>query len=486
MAPKLIVPTDPDGFRELLGNGTDIAAYFSREAVANGDTKKFLDAYASSFTKNNTDTMDHLREQVQSVMMDMVRANGNGRRPNIDLSNAVRFQNGKPTLNLSQGGTAAVARGRGAIYNQAAPGARFEAKYNEDQRFASIGEYCIAIREEARPTSRRDRAELLQKLEHVRTFMDSFGSEDPGAGGFLIPEIMRSELLQLALETSIVRSRATVIPMSTLSVPIPTVDDTSHVSSLFGGIVFYWAEESGSITESQATFGKVTLTAKKLAGFFKVPNELLNDAPAFSAFFDTRVPAALAWYEDNAFMNETGTGTPQGFISCPASVSVATQSGQATKTILWENIVQMYSQMLPTSLPNAVWIASIDAFPQLATMALSVGTGGGPVWIGNYGGGSSGQDSPPMTILGRPVIFTEKVGPLGTSGDINFVDLSYYLIGDRQSIEVMASEHAFFQNDQTAYRIIERVDGRPWIQSPLTPHNNSSSLLTPFVQLASR
>lgn len=118
-------------------------------------------------------------------------------------------------------------------------------------------------------------------------------------------------------------------------------------------------------------------------------------------------------------------------------------------------------------------------------MALSVGTGGGPIWIGAYGG-PNGGDTPPMTILGRPVIFTEKVSALGTTGDINFVDLSYYLIGDRQSVEVAASDQAFFQNDQTAYRIIERVDGRPWLQSALTPHNGSSSTLSAFVQLATR
>jgi HK97 family phage major capsid protein len=485
MAPKLQVPTDSAGLQELLGDGTKLKEYFSQSAVADGSTKAFLDAYSKQYVQSNPDTVDDLRTQVQSVMFDMIRDNGNGRRPNVDLRNAITFEGGKPTLRLDPSSTAAVSRGRGTVYNKASAGAALEAKYSPDDRFGSIGEYCQAIREEARPSNRRDRDNLLKKLNNVREFMNSFSSEDPGSGGFLIPEVMRSELLQLALEQSTVRSRATVIPMSTLSVPIPTVDDTSHASSVLGGIQFYWAEEGSSLTESTATFGKVTLTAKKLAGFFKVPNELLNDAPAFSSFFDTRVPNGLAWFEDNSFMNEDGVGSPLGFINCPASIAVAAQAGQATKTILWENIVQMYSQMLPTSVGNAVWLASIDAFPQLATMALSVGTGGGPVWIGGYGN-SSGAGAPPMTILGRPVIFTEKVGPLGTTGDINFVDLSYYLIGDRQQMEVSASEHAFFQNDQTAYKIIERVDGRPWIQSSLTPHNGSSSKLTPFVQLASR
>ena len=482
---KIKAPSDPDGLREVLTDHVRLKAFFSAEAVADGSTREFLDSYAAVWAKAHPDAVGDMRDQVQSILFDMIRDNGGGKRPALDLSNSVGFRGGRPQLALSADGTSAISHGRGAVYNKFSPGAAFEAAYREDDRFATIGEYCQAIKEEARPSSARNRKELLQKLENVRSFQNSFGSEDPSAGGFLIPEIMRSELLQLALEDSITRSRATVIPMSTLRVPIPTVDDTSHVSTLFGGVQFYWTEEAASLTESQAKFGKVVLDAKKLTGFFKVPNELLSDAPAFSGWFDTRIPAGLAWAEDVAFMTETGAGTPQGFINSPAAVQVAAQAGQNTPTIVWENIVGMYARMLPASLKNAVWVAAIDTFPELATMALSVGTGGGPIWIGSYGG-PNGTDTPPMTILGRPVIFTEKASVLGTTGDINFVDLSYYLIGDRQSVEVAASDQFAFQNDQTAYRLIERVDGRPWLQTALTPHNGSANTLSAFVQLASR
>lgn len=475
-----MVPTDSAGLMELLADETRLKAYFSPTAVADGKPKELMDAYAKEYIKRNPDNVDEVRDQVQSVLFDMIRSDGSKRGPKLGVDMA----NGAPKLTVD--GTAMVSKGRGAVYNKASAGAQLERAFKPADRFTSMGEYCKAIFELRSPSTRSDRDELIRKLGNIKSFQNSFSSEEPGAGGFLIPEIMRSELLQLALEKSIVRQRATVIPMSTLRVPIPTVDDTSHVSSLFGGVVFYWTEEAASMTESAATFGKVVLDAKKLTGFFKVPAELLDDAPAFAAWFDERVPMGFAWAEDVAFMTETGAGTPQGFISSPASVQVAKESGQTPGTIVWENIVKMYARMLPTSLPNACWIAAIDTFPQLATMALSVGTGGGPVWIGNYSGGQGGMDTPPMTILGRPVIFTEKVPALGTTGDINFVDLSYYLIGDRQQVRVDSSEHFLFQNNQVAYRIISRVDGRPWLQSALTPHNNSANTLSPFVQIAAR
>src|SRR6267154_192080 len=476
---KMTVPGDSEGLLEVLGNHSKLKDYFSASAVADGSTKEFLDAYAGHYVKNNPDTVADMRNQVQSVLFDMVRDGGN--KGEAKLGGKL---NNVGTGDLSPEGTAAVSKGRGTVYNKTSMGAAMERDLPQDQRFSNIGEYCKAIFELRAPSTRPGRAEMVAKLGHIQEFQNSFGSEEPGAGGFLIPELMRSEIYQLALEDTIVRSKATVIPMSTLRVPIPTVDDTSHVSSLFGGVQFYWTEEAAQLTESTATFGKVVLDAKKLTGFFKVPAELLDDAPAFAGWFDSRVPKGLAWFEDVSFMTGSGVGEPEGFINSEASVQVAKESGQTTKTIVWENIVKMYSRMLPTSLKNAYWIASIDTFPELATMALSVGTGGGPVWIGGWS--QPGSEIPPMTILGRPVIFTEKTPALGTTGDINFVDLSYYLIGDRQQVRVDSSEHFLFQNNQVAFRLISRVDGRPWLQSALTPHNGSSSTLSPFVQIASR
>ncbi len=475
---KMNIPESPDGLLDVLGNHSKLKEYFSASAVADGTTKRFLDSYAGQYVKNNPDTVTDMRDQVQSVLFDMVRSGG-------DKDGSANGKlGGKLSATLDAADSTAVSQGRGTVYNKTAMGAQMERSLPKDERLNSIGEYCKAIFELRAPSTKPGRQQLVDKLSRIQEFQNSFGSEEPGAGGFLVPEIMRSELLQLALEDSIVRSKATVIPMSTLRVPIPTVDDTSHVSSLFGGVQFYWTEEAASLTESTATFGRVVLDAKKLTGFFKVPAELLDDAPAFSGWFDARVPKGLAWFEDVSFMTGTGVGEPEGFINSEASVQVAKEAGQTTKTLVWENIVNMYSRMLPTSLKNACWIASIDTFPQLATMALSVGTGGGPVWIGGWS--QNGSEMPPMTILGRPVIFTEKTPALGATGDLNFVDLSYYLIGDRQQVRVDSSEHFLFQNNQVAYRIIERVDGRPWLQSPLTPHNGSSNTLSPFVQVAAR
>jgi HK97 family phage major capsid protein len=464
----ITIPDSPAGLAEVLNDADKLKELWaSKDAL--GD---FIEGYATAVDKANKGEINaQAREQMQLVLAEYLKNNGSSEKPPVDLA-------GKRASNLAPQIQGLSSGARKSLYNRRAPGAAADGIFDDAGEFFRATWY--------RADRLKDHRELQPKLERLMEIQNSYGSEVPGDGGFLIPEELRSEILQVALETAVVRPRATVIPMSSLRVPIPMIDDTSHASSILGGVVGYWTEESAALTESQASFGRVVLDAKKLTAYAEVPNELLMDAPAFEGFFSGTFPKAISWFEDVAFMTGTGVGEPLGFINSPCSVQVAIESGQLTKTIVWENIVKMYAQMLPTSLGRAVWIASIDIFPQLATMALSVGTGGGPVWIGNYSGGQGGMDTPPISILGRPVYFTEKPGPLGTTGDITFVDLSYYLIGDRMRMESSSSEHYKFANDKTAYRVIERVDGRPWLQSAITPHNGSSNLLSPVVQLASR
>jgi HK97 family phage major capsid protein len=473
--PTVTIPSRPEELEEFLGDPAKVKDMMGEP----GKFREFIQAYAKHAVDKDSTLEVQIREQVQMALAEFMQQNGGGGR-RLNLSNAA-YDYGKITgpADMSR---ASVSHGRGAAYNSKSFGARLEQGMGPENAFQDSAEFFQACWPKFETL--KNASELRGKREAMLKVQNSYGSEVPADGGFLIPETLRSTILQVALESAVVRPRAQVIPMDSLRVPIPMIDVTSNVSSVFGGVVCYWTEEGAALVESQASFGRVVLDAKKLTGYAAVPNELLADAPAFSAFFDSIFPRAIAWYEDIGFMNGTGVGEPLGFVNCPASVQTAKEVGQATGTIVWENVVKMFARMLPTALGNAVWICSIDTFPELATMALSVGTGGGPVWMGNYT--NPGTATPPVTILGRPVYFTEKTPALTNTGDINFVDLSYYLIGDRQMMQSAASEQYLFQNDKTAFRVIERLDGRPWIQSAITPHNNSASTLSPFVQLQTR
>jgi len=441
-----VIPTSAAELEELLADHAKVQAM-----QAEGTFADTVQAYARAVIEADAGQQQQVYEQVQAVVADYFR------------DNRETLERARPDLTPRE-----LNRSTGHRYNKHAAGAQLDGK------FEGTGDLLAALYGE--------RSGNRAQVERMGQLRNAFSSTIPSEGGFLIPEEMRSELLRVALQSAIVRPRARVIPMGVPRIKFPMIDSTSNASSVFGGIIGYWSEEGGTLTASSARFGAITLDAQKLTGYTEIPNELLSDsAISVGAFVDQTFPEALAWFEDNAFTRGTGVGEPLGFLSAgnAAQVSVSKESGQAATTIVWENLVKMYARMLPTSLGSAVWLAHIDTFPELATMALSVGTGGAPVWL------TDGASGSPMSILGRPVIFTEKMETLGTAGDIAFVDLSYYLIGDRQQMSAMTSEHFKFSTDTTAYRIIQRVDGRPWLKSAITPHKGSNTL-TPFVKLATR
>jgi HK97 family phage major capsid protein len=449
--PSIPIPTSSDELEALLNDKQRM-----KDIMSGGQFAELVKNYATSLQKKDETVQEQIRDQVQMTLREWSEEHAkDGFLPKVPVA---------PNSSSA----------RNALYQDRAPGVALDGK------FKNRADFFRGVYADYRNYGGPNDHEYREKMGEASSVKNSFGSSIPADGGFLIPETLRSELLSLSLEKSVVRPRATVIPMESLRVPIPIVDSTTNATSVFGGIIAYWGEEGATLVESQAAFGRVVLDAKKLTAFAGVPNELPQDASAFSAFLDRAFPAALGFYEDIAFMKGTGTGEPLGWIGCPATVTATAQSGQGAGTIVVENLANMFARMLPASLPSAVWIASIDTFPQLATMALSVGTGGSPVMLTS----GSIADAMPMTIWGRPVIFTEKANVLGTAGDISFVDLSYYLIGDRMQMQASASEHYLFGNDKIAYRFIQRLDGRPWLNSAITPQNGGNTL-SPFVNLSS-
>jgi HK97 family phage major capsid protein len=452
------IPKNAAELAEMMG---DPGRY--RPVLASSDTlHAFIKAYGEQQQGDGTDLQQQVDVAVQRGLAAFLKENGvegdGVKRP--DLRGAIP---GDPYTapNL------APYKAQG-LYSKTALGAQV------DDLFTNAGEYFHTI---WRSNPAKNTSEVQNKLERLR----NFSSDVPSDGGFLIPERLRSELLRVALESAVVRPRARVVPMETLRVPFPAIDSTTNVNSVYGGITGYWTEEAGRLTGSKPRFGRVILDAKKLTCYTEVPSELLADSIiSLTGFIDQFFPEALAFFEDLAFISGTGVGQPLGVLNGAAAISVSRTGGG--NAIEFTDVINMFARMLPQSMPRAVWLASINTFPSLAQMALTRGTDGiaSPgVWLNN----GQAIDAPPMTIFGRPVIFTEKVPAAGSAGDLSFVDLGFYLVGDRQAMQARQSDDFKFDTDEVAFRIIERVDGRPWIQSEITPANGGDSL-SPIVKLA--
>jgi HK97 family phage major capsid protein len=146
----------------------------------------------------------------------------------------------------------------------------------------------------------------------------------------------------------------------------------------------------------------------------------------------------------------------------------------------------MHVRMYPTALKGAIWICSPDVVGQLLTMALAapVTTSGPPaiappLWLGER----RAAGNRPAEIPGLPPLFvSEKCPALGSLGDLALINPAFYLVGDRMEMTLKQSEHYKFASDLLAVRLLDRVTGRFWLQSPITPANGGSTL-SPLVLL---
>ncbi len=442
---KIAVPTSPEELEATLSDPGKL-----KSLMAEGQFGKFIKDYADGIAARDKELGLQVKDQVNATLAEWFKENGQDVK-RINLADA----------------KAGAGRRAPQLNNPKAKGAPLNGLFPDFYSFLQ------ATWHGANPDK-----ETRGKLEQIRDYQEQV----PAEGGFLVPEEFRSELQQLTLGEAIVRSRATIIPMGSPRVHIPSIDETSRVSSVFGGIVVYRTEEGAELNESAAQFASTKLDVSKQTALAHVPNELIRDWGAFGAFMDQTLPAAMGFSEDSDFIMGDGAGSPLGALnsSNKAIVVVNKEGTQAAGTIVYENALRMYSRMLPSSIKNAVWLASPDTFFELATMALNVGTGGSAVWLTDATG------TPQLYLLGRPVIMTEQApGTVGNQGDLSFVDFGMYLIGDYQTMTVDSSPHVKFTSDKTTFRAIARNDGRPWLKGPLTPKNGSATV-SPFVQLQTR
>jgi HK97 family phage major capsid protein len=325
--------------------------------------------------------------------------------------------------------------------------------------------------------ARQDEAYLEKAYGSVRT-KAAMGESSGVAGGYLVPPEFYDKLIAIIAEEAVMRPRAFVQPMGSATLQFPFLDVTTvqaaGTSPFFGGVVMNWTEEAQNRTETEPQFKQMELKAHELSGYAVSSNVLLQDAGfGLEKFLMTLFAKSIAWHEDYAFLQGNGVGKPLGILNAKATLAV---NRNTANTVKFVDVATMLSKLLPSSLNRAMWIIHPYVLAQLVQLADSAGR---VVWVPNNGGA---QNKVPGTLFGLDVRTTEKVPALGTKGDVMLVDPTMYVVGDRMQIEVAASEHVNFLKNQTTWRVVERVDGQPWLDNFITLQDGASTV-SPFVAL---
>ena len=349
-----------------------------------------------------------------------------------------------------------------------------------DKHFASFGEQLQAIARAAL-TGKAGNQQIDSRLVRAPT---GAGEVDPTGGGFLVQTDFQQAIFMLAHDMGELLGRVNKIPISANAngLKINAVDETSRATgSRWGGVQSYWVNEGDTVTKTKPKFRRVEFDLHKLFSIAYITDELLADSTAMMSVLGQAFSEEIMFMTEDAIFEGSGAGLPLGFMNSPALVSVAKQAGQATQTIVKENIDAMWSRCWGRSRKNAVWLVNQLVEPQLNQMNQAVGTGGQLVYLPP--GGLSA--APYATLYGRPVITTEYSAGTGTPGDITLVDLSQYTLVDKGGVQSATSMHIAFLTDEMAFRITYRVDGKPMWYAPLTPFKGGQTL-SPFVALATR
>ena len=312
-----------------------------------------------------------------------------------------------------------------------------------------------------------NRATQLAAARKLETVYKTAMLETSGVnGGYVVPPEMRDQIMRDIFGLAVVRPRATVIPMKSLVMYLPTLDATTvpaakGTAPFWGGLLMQFALEGESLAESEPQFRQVTLSVSQLGGYALCSNPLMQDGLAIEQWLRTTFARSAAWYEDYYFLNGNGAGQPQGIITAGASLLVNRNTVGHFKI---QDAQAMLSNLY--ALTDPVWLMSRAEGTDLTSI-----TG----WIPNG----------PLMLYGSDIELTLKQPALGTKGDVILADLGLYLIGDRGeiAIDVSYDEPTAMLKNQAVWRIVERVAGAPWINAPLTIPDGGTTQISPFVVL---
>jgi HK97 family phage major capsid protein len=272
------------------------------------------------------------------------------------------------------------------------------------------------------------------------------------AGGFLVPEELMANIIVLREQFGVFRQECQVVPMGS---------DTLNWPRRTGGLTAYFTGENTSITESQAAWDNINLTAKKLGALTRMSNEISEDAVISVAdWLVGEIAYAFASKEDDCGFNGDGGSTYGGirglskiFTDGSHTAGQFTVSSATWNSMVIKDFTGLMGKLPQYALAGAKFYMSQQGFYSIGAKVFAEAGGNRT---------DSLSEAVPHRILGFPVVFAQKL-PITTPGSgqpmFYFGDLSKAsALGERRGVTIKRSDHRYFENDQVGLLGTERFD----------------------------
>ncbi len=262
-------------------------------------------------------------------------------------------------------------------------------------------------------------------------------------GGYLVPDEYERTLVEALEEENVFRQLAKVIRTSSGDRKIPVVATKGTAS---------WIDEEGAYTESDDSFGQVSIGAYKVGTMIKVSEELLNDSVFdLESYIAKEFARRIGAKEEEAFFTGDGSGKPLGILAATGGAETGVTAASSTAVTADELMDLFYSLKSPYR-KKAVWVLNDSTIKAVCKLKDSTGQ---YLWQPSLVAGT------PDTLLGRPVK-TSAYMPVIAAGakTIAFGDFSYYWIADRQGRSFKRLNELYAANGQVGFLGSQRVDGK--------------------------
>jgi HK97 family phage major capsid protein len=354
--------------------------------------------------------------------------------------------------------------------------------------FKAFGEYAravllgsIAIRSGGRIDERLVFGDVAPDGSfHKAAAPTTFGNELSGVdGGFLIPPQFANDIFVLSLGEDSFLPYTDNVDLDDGNGMVFPKDETTPWGT--DGVRMFWQAEAAAGTQNKPKLSTLALRLHKLLGLVPVTDELAGDARALSSYLPKLLARSLRWKVNDAIINGTGAGQPQGVTKSGAVVTVSKDSGQAANTLTILNLANMMAQLPNGSYGSAFWMIHNTVLGALFTLNSS----GFPYYLPFGAGQGPLAKSPFGTLLGRPVIISQHAAAFSGLGDVQLHDLSYYQTITKGGPQTATSMHLYFDADAMALRMTFRVDGKSKIAAAIT-QNVGTPKLSPYLILQNR
>lgn len=278
---------------------------------------------------------------------------------------------------------------------------------------------------------------ITSDRQKLQTLVEGTGAR----GGYLVPEDFLNIVVEDRRDATIMRQLATVLPVST---------DTIHLPTLASRPKAAWRSEAAVKNTTTADFGEIVLTPYSLAAIVGLSNELVADASLGGNIVNLvagYMGQSLAEAEDAAFWTGNGSGKPTGI----DNYTFTTVSGGITDSSRADAIIRAIYRLPQGYRSNAVVVANKNTWAKIATLK----DGDNNYLLSDLASAAS------PTLRGLRTFEQNDLA----DGKAFIGDFKDYYIADRQGITVDTSTEATvastsaFESNLTYVRVEERVDG---------------------------